>query len=302
MKPDYATLIDAEVWDFIRRSEAYYPPDAIGLSVPGQRAVYDRMCAAFYRGRPPGVSVRDGVIAGVGVRHYHGAGVRVLYLHGGGFVLGGLGSHDDICAEICAGTGYRVIAADYPLAPEHLHPVAYHAVLQVAQALLAEGGPLIIVGDSAGGTLAASVALALRGKLAGLVLIYAGLGSDLAAGSALIHADAPLLTRADVLYFRDIRAQPGQSLAQDETASPLAATDYRGLPPVLAFSAECDPLCDDGRIWVERVQAAGGRGRFVSEAGLVHGYLRARHMSARAGTSFARIVAGIAALGRGQEP
>lgn len=296
--PDYAALIDAETWGFIRATDAWYPPDAIARSVAEQRAVYDAMCRGFFQGYPPGVVARDCLLAGVPVRRYHGTGGRVLYLHGGGFVVGGLHSHDDVCAELCHQTGFEVVAADYRLAPEHRHPAAYADALAVAKALLAEGGALVLMGDSAGANLAAAVALTLRGLVQGQVLIYPGLGGDMAAGSYLTHADAPMLTTRDVIYYRDIRGEvPG-----DWRAAPLAAVDFRGVAPALVISAECDPLCDDGRAYVARIVAAGGRARWVMEPGLVHGYLRARSTVARARASFERIVGGVSRLMAGGDP
>ena len=80
---------------------------------------------------------------------------------------------------------------------------------------------------------------------------------------------------------------------------PLAAKSFSGLPPTVIFSAEVDPLCDDGRDYRDAILAAGGRAHWACEPGLVHGYLRARTTVARARDSFTRICAAIAALGRG---
>ncbi len=299
--PDYATLIDAATWDFIHKTNDFYPPDAIGLSLQDQRAVYDRMTAAFRQPYPPGVTATDQTLGGVPVRIYAGSAVTVMYLHGGGFVVGGLHSHDDICAEICAATGCRVISVDYRLAPEHLHPAAYDDALAATRAAASLGAPLVMVGDSAGGTLAASVSHALRRSavtVLGQVLIYAGLGGDPDTGSHLTHAHAPMLTRADVLYYRDIR-HGGAAPMSDPTAAPLKDTDFTGLPPTVAISAECDPLADDGRRYRDRILAAGGQAVWIEEAGLVHAYLRARHSVPRAKASFERICRAIALLGRG---
>lgn len=305
-QPDYQKLIDAPTWAFIRESEAAYPPDTASLSIAEQRAIYDRMCRAFHRGYPPGVTARDGAFGGVPCRHYPGAGASVVYLHGGGFVVGGLHSHDDICAEICASTGHRVISVDYRLVPEHLHPAAFDDALAATRAVAsAFGEPLVVVGDSAGGTLAAAVVHA-AGRHGGLgivgqVLIYAGLGGDVDKGSYLTHAEAPMLTRADVLYYKTLRhggAEPGT----DPTAAPLQDSDFDCLPPTVAFSAECDPIADDGEDYCARLIASGGRALWVREPGLVHGYLRARRTVPRAAASFARITQAIAGLARGQWP
>jgi hypothetical protein len=86
---DYASLIDAEIWAFIRATEAAYPADTASHSIAEQRAIYDRMCQVFLRGYPPGVTATDRSFAGVPCRVYAGRGATVIYAHGGGYVVGG---------------------------------------------------------------------------------------------------------------------------------------------------------------------------------------------------------------------
>ena len=295
--PDYDQLIDAPTWAFIAETARFYPADAVGLTMAQQRDVYDRMCRAFHAGYPEGVTARDGSASGVPLRVYETPGMvgTVVYMHGGGFVVGGLESHDDVCAEICAATGMRVVSVDYRLAPEHRHPAAFNDCLAAVQALHGDHGPLVLAGDSAGAALAASVSHALRGgevRLLGQVLIYPGLGGDRNAGSYLTHANAPMLTRDDVLFYARIRFD-GPEPQDDPTAAVLQDKNFAGLPPTVIFSAECDPLCDDGSDYATRIQKAGGQARWVREPGLVHGYLRARHSVPRAAASFGRITTAI---------
>lgn len=299
----YLNRVDAATWAFIRATEAQYPPDAIALDIGGQRRVYDAMCAVFRQPRPPGVTVWDEDRAGVPTRRYEtGASVHtIVYFHGGGFVVGGLDSHDDVCAEVCNATGLRVIGVDYRLVPEHPHPAAHDDALAAALAVAQAFGPVILMGDSAGGALAASVAHTLRhlpADVAGMVLIYAGLGAPMDRGSYVTHANAPMLTTADVRFYRSLR-HGGAEPPADPTATVLDDTDFAGLPPTAIFSAECDPVADDGRIYRDHIRAAGGRAEWTCEPGLVHGYLRARHSVPRARDSFARIVASVAGLARG---
>lgn len=294
---DYQTLIDAPTWAFIARTNACYPADTAAHSIADQRRIYDAMARSFHRGYPPGMIARDEIIASVPCRIYPGLRPVVLYLHGGGFVVGGLHSHDDVCAEICARTGLQVVAADYRLAPEHPHPAAYEDTLAVARAI-ATAGPYLLVGDSAGAGLAASVAHALRHSDTsplGMVLIYPGLGGSSNRGSYLVHADAPMLTRDDVLLYSKLRGSDAD--AKDPTASALHDTDFANLPPTTVFSAECDPLADDGRDYCNLITAAGGHAIWHLERGLVHGYLRARHSVPRAAHSFDRIITAISTLG-----
>lgn len=301
--PDYQTLIDAPTWAFIEKTNASYPENTATLSIADQRAIYDRMCAAFDTPYPAGVTSHDKPIAGVPCRIYPGAQPTVLYLHGGGYVVGGLHSHDGVCADIRAATGLTVVSADYRLSPEHKHPAAFDDACAVARALAAQG-PLILVGDSAGANLAAAASHALRPErlpIRGQVLIYPGLGGDMNRGSYLTQAHAPMLTRDDVLFYKDIR-HSGAAPAGDPTVSPLQDTDFTGLPPTLAIAAECDPLADDACAYATKVAKAGGRAQWVVEQGLVHGYLRARHSVPRAAVSFARITSAITALAKDRWP
>lgn len=301
--PDYATLIDAPTWDFIRQTEESYPPDTATLSIADQRAIYDRMCRVFFRGYPPGVTARDEVVADVPCRIYPGADPTVLYLHGGGMVVGGLHSHDDVCAEIRAETGLTVVAADYRLLPEHPTPAALEDTLAVARHL-AKSGPIVLAGDSAGGFLAASASHILRGEagvhVLGQVLIYPGLGGDLASGSALEHAHAPMLSRDDALYYQ--RLYRGSAAPGTVIVEPLKDSDFTRLPPTVAIGAECDPQCDEGARYEALIRAAGGRAQYFLARGLPHGFLRARTAVPRAAASFTQIIAAIAALSRGAWP
>ncbi|SPH17738.1 Carboxylesterase NlhH [Defluviimonas aquaemixtae] len=307
--PEYDRLLDADIRAFIREAESFYPPDCISQSRGEQRACYVRLCQAFDAPRPKGLAVTDRTFGGVPCRVYAPtdvlSGPVVVYFHGGGFVLGGLDSHDAICAELAAATGYRLVSVGYRLAPEHLHPAQYDDARAAAAAVAGEfAAPLLLAGDSAGATLAAALAHGLRGgavAISGQVLIYPYLGGDLDRGSFLIHAYAPLLTRDDMVYYAQVRFGDGP-IPRDATANPLHDSDFSGLPPSAVFVAGCDPLADDGRAYAARISAAGGRARVIEDSGLVHGYLRARHRSARARDAFRQIIATLSALGRGEAP
>lgn len=303
--PDYDRLLDPEVRAFVAKTESLYDPDTALRPLEDQRRAYDRLCAAFRRGLPDGVTATDAPLGGVPCRHYRpdnaAAGATVLYFHGGGYVLGGLASHDEICAELSARTRLPLVSVDYRLAPEHRHPAQERDALAALDALLAATGDrVVLAGDSAGGTLAALAAAARRGeRLAGQVLIYPALGGDLSSGSAVTHAHAPLLSRDDMLFYEGIRFGGGRG---PDTAWPLRTGDFAGLPPTVIFAAEYDPLFDDGPAYAARIAAAGGRALCLADHGLVHGWLRARYMSARAEVAFARIADAIAGLARGDMP
>lgn len=306
---DYKTLIDAETWTFIERTNSYYPPETIDYTIAQQREIYDRMCREFFAGYPAGVAVETSAIAtpthDIPIRIYRSASqpaATVLYIHGGGFILGGLDSHDDVCAELCARTGCEVVSVDYRLAPEYLHPAAFDdAMSAFAWAASSRDRPILLCGDSAGGNLCAAVAHATRGQAkrpVGQVLIYPGLGGDRSKGSYVTHAEAPMLTLRDLEFYKHIRTG-GADRAGDATLAPLADTDFANLPPTVLITAECDPLSSDGETYRDRIIAGGGRATWVEEPGLVHGYLRARHTVGRARESFTRIVDAASALGKG---
>lgn len=164
--------------------------------------------------------------------------------------------------------------------------------------------PVVLCGDSAGGNLAAAVSHTVRGddrQPIGQVLIYPGLGGATDRGSYLTHAQAPMLTTRDTLYYAEIRGG-GFNWSTDPRFAPLADPDFSGLPDTVVISAECDPLSDDGRHYCQRVSAAGGKAIWNNEPGLVHGYLRARHTVTRARSSFRRICTAVHLLGQGRWP
>lgn len=342
----YRQFIDQQTIDFIDRTVAFYPADTITASITRQREIYDGMCREFAVAPPSLVNWQDTAIAGtdassnsnpVKLRCYScvatnpatlltqteanngnkAAETLLIYLHGGGFVVGGLESHHDVCAEFCQRSGLDVVAVDYRLSPEHSHPAALDDVLSVINHVAQSGKRMILCGDSAGGNLAAAASAAccqnarLNGVIAAQLLIYPGLGGDCLphvvdeitafqsnavpreATSYTKHANAPMLTLQEVLFYREVRLpqggieNPATSLA---SIAPLLADQFDGLPPTVCFGAQCDPLHDDGEWYCSAIVEAGGRAEFSSEAGLVHGYLRARNSVDRASDSFSRIV------------
>ncbi|MEL0436250.1 alpha/beta hydrolase [Phycobacter sp. K97] len=301
---DYEKLIDAETWGFIRKTADCYPADTAERSIAEQRAIYDAMSESFRAPRPDVVDCTDTLASGVPVRVYTaGDPTRtVMYCHGGGFVVGGLESHDDVCAEICAQSGYRVVAVDYRLAPEHLHPAMFEDAGAAFEWCLSEfDGGIVLAGDSAGANLCAAVAHRARGstdRLLGQVLVYGAFGGDVNAGSYVEHADAPMLTRDEILFYQRIRCVGGTPPKGDPTFAPLHDSDFSDLPPTVLVTADCDPVRDDSRAYRDRILAAGGRAHWINEEGLVHGYLRARHSVQRARDSFERISVAIEALGQ----
>jgi acetyl esterase len=167
----YAMLEEPGIRRFMAETERLYPADAVAFTMAEQRAFYDRLCAHFRKPRPPSVTVKEATVPGPGgpipIRIYRTSCEPdlpvVLYLHGGGYVLGGLDSHDDVCAELAEQAGVGVVAVAYRLAPEHRFPAAFEDCWAVLAALADGGlgfdaGRIVVAGDSAGGNLAAAVA------------------------------------------------------------------------------------------------------------------------------------------------
>ena len=314
----YPMLEDDGIRRFMAETDALYPPARAAATVAEQRRLYDRLCAHFRKGRPATatVTVSDHRIDGPGgildVRLYRpAAGARrpaLLYLHGGGFVVGGLDSHDDVCAELAERADVAVLAVDYRLAPEHVFPAALDDAMAALAWLRAEAGPLgieagriAVGGDSAGGTLAAAACLRCRDAglpaPTGQVLIYPWLGGDPTAGSYVSQAEAPGLTAAGMAHYRALYLGPEAAEGPaSKYAEPLAETDYRGLPPAFLVACRFDPLHDDCAAYAARLAEAGVAATVRDEPLLVHGCLRARHMSAPAGRSFAAIARAAASL------
>ena len=298
-------ITDPEVLKFIADTEAAYPSEANHATAEDNRRMYDAMCAVFRAPRPEGLPVRDESVAGVPVRRYSPAGSDarpfLLYSHGGGYVVGGLDSHDDVCAELAVATGCEVVAVDYRLAPEHLYPAQIDDVSAVWQAETASGRAGIAIGDSAGGNLSAGLCIRMR-RLGGAmplaqVLIYPGLGGDMEAPSYSENAEAPMLRTADLKAYAGMLTGGDLELRRSNPEiSPLRADSFSSLPPAFIVTADVDPLRDDGPAFRDALQAAGIRADLRNEPQLPHGYLRARHCSARAGESFRAICDWISAF------
>lgn len=292
--------LDDEILEFIRRVEAARPAAAKAVSLDTQRRLYRELAQSFNAPRPPSIQVTDHVIETpaepVPVRLYHPARSQALptlvYYHGGGWVVGDLDTHDSITAEIADRANVNVMAVDYRLAPEYPYPAAFDDAYRCVTALAGDGesygidgSKLAVGGDSAGGNLAAAVCLKARAesgpRLLAQILIYPVLAGNDRSASYADKAQAPMLTRADMLaYFRHYLGE--RFPTDDPYAAPLAAADLSGLPPAYIVTAQHDPLWDDGRRYALALRAAGVSCDYVEGGGLVHGFLRARHVSVRA--------------------
>jgi acetyl esterase len=216
-------------------------------------------------------SVRDLVIpgqaGGIPARVYSpaaGAPGVVVYYHGGGWVLGSVDEWDASVRAFAVASGCDVVSVDYRLAPEHVFPAAvddaYDALVWAAGSL-ADGRPLIVAGDSAGGNLAAVCALRARDaggpSLALQLLVYPVTDHDLERKSYHQYDGTEfILNRRDMAWFWG-HYVPDPAARANPYASPLRATDLSGLPPAYIVTAEHDPLRDEVFAYADRLRAAG---------------------------------------------
>ena len=207
----------------------------------------------------------------------------LVYYHGGGWVIGDLDTHDVQCRQITAEAGITVVAVDYRLAPEHKFPAAADDawaatrwVVAHAGELGVDAGRLAVAGDSAGGNLAAVVALMARDAggpdIALQVLIYPVTDVGAESQSYSDFAEGYMLTRDGMRWFTNhYLKSPGE--AKDWRVSPLRAASLAKLPPALVITAGFDPLRDEGAAYARRLTEAGVQVDYVNYGGMIHGFM-----------------------------
>ncbi len=291
--------------------------------VPPTHTLPPREARALYRERrfytqpaPPDIGeVRDlsmpGPAGEIPLRLYRPLGSAaqarlpvLVYYHGGGWVIGDLDTHDTLCRELANGSGCAVVSVDYRMGPEHKFPaavedcvVATRWVAAQAATLGADAARIAVGGDSAGGNLAAVVAITLRDAggppLVFQALAYPATDQRMDSASHAKFGEGYLLTRDNMLWYRDNYLAPADY--DDWRASPLRAADLARLPPAHIITAGYDPLLDEGRAYSERLLAAGVPVLYECFEGMAHGFLTmggvlaaANHALYRLGQSLAQ--------------
>lgn len=207
----------------------------------------------------------------------------IVYFHGGGWVVGSVALSDNFCRALANASGCAVLSVEYRLAPEHRYPAAgddaYAATRWAAEhadELGVDPTRLAVGGSSAGGNLAAVVSLMAseRGgpKIALQWLHVPVMDADFTRASYAANGAGMGLTRAGMEWFWRHYA-PDVAQRREPHASPLRATDLRGLPPAIFTIAQCDPLRDEGAAYAERLRAAGVPVVYMEYPGMVHAFM-----------------------------
>lgn len=276
-------------------------PSMTEMEPAAAREMYRAMGAAKTRADVHEVSDRE--IADVPVRIYRPAATTglpaLVFFHGGGWVIGDLETHDGDCRTLANAAGCVVIAIDYRLAPEHRYPAALDdcyavatAVAEMSEELGIDPERIAVGGDSAGGNLAASVALKARDgsgpSFVHQLLIYPVTDAHFETDSYRDNAEGYMLTRQGMEWFFD-HYVPDASARQDPLVAPLRASHHGGLPPATIITAEYDPLRDEGEALGARLEAAGVPVVTRRYDGMIHGFFGMTDLleGARAANQFA---------------
>ncbi|HEX6420572.1 MAG TPA: alpha/beta hydrolase [Acidimicrobiales bacterium] len=274
------------ILDFI---EAAQGPPSDEMTPDEVRAGYEALSAIGAQAEM--ASVTERVVPGPGgdipVRVYvptrePGPRPVLVYFHGGGWVIGSLDTHDRTVRALAAGSGATVVSVGYRLAPEHPFPAAVEDALAAVRWVAANAAHLhvdpsrlAVGGDSAGGNLAAVVAIELRDAPVDIrfqLLVYPVTDGTMSHRSIDENGEGYFLTKATMAWF--LGHYLGDGDRTDPRVSPLHAPDeaLAGLPPALVVTAEYDPLRDEGEAYAARLAAAGVDATAHRYDGMIHGF------------------------------
>ena len=287
--------VDPKAQALIEAMEGAFPPLDENMSAPDLRALIKQASHVITVAPEAVGSVENRTIPGPGgeipIRIYRpatgpddGPLPVVVFFHGGGFVVCDLDSHDDICRAVTNASKCVLVAVDYCLAPEHPFPEppedGYAATAWVAShgdELGVDATRLAVMGDSAGGGMAAAVCLMARDRggprIAFQVLVYPMLNYDFTTPSHVNTGEGYFLKSEEVQwYWRRYLANPDVD-GSHPYASPLQASDHSRLPPALVITAEHDPLRDEGEAYGAALRAAGVDAVVTRYDGMFHSFL-----------------------------
>jgi acetyl esterase len=254
----------------------------------------------------PAGSIPARVYTPVTLRKTHDLAPCLVFFHGGGWVIGNLDSHDVVCRKLADEGQLIVISIDYRLAPEHKFPAAVDDVIAATKWIAGNAGQLgidasrlVIGGDSAGGNLAAVVAIAARDgngpAIAGQVLIYPAVDFAMTHPSHSEPETSILLTHSAIKWFSSHYLNAPTD-GNDWRASPARTTTLAGLPPAYVLTAGADPLRDEGDEYAERLKQAGVAVTYRHFPGQFHGFFTMGKLLPQANVAASEIGAWLRAL------
>jgi acetyl esterase len=269
--PATHTLTPAQAREFYRERRTFSQPDPRPMA-----EVRDLSATGPHGAIPLRLYRPQGAIA---------PSAALVYYHGGGWVIGDLDTHDVLCRQLADDAGCVVVAVDYRLGPEHRFPgavddgiAALRWVQSNASSLGLDAARMAVGGDSAGGNLAAVVALAVRDAGDGApplklqLLIYPATDMRAVAPSHTHNGEGYLLTRDTIAYFRSHYIDEPEHYS-DWRCSPLLHSDLSALPPALVITAGFDPLRDEGRQYADALSKAGTPAQYLCFERQIHGFI-----------------------------
>jgi acetyl esterase len=229
--------------------------------------------------------ISDETVGSVPIRIYRNSGEStglIVYFHGGGFVIGSIGLMDNVARELAHCSGAVVISVEYRLAPEHPYPAGLDDCESVTRWAFANverfnvpSDRVFVAGESAGGNLAAAVALRFRDSgdltLAGQILMYPGVAGPLVHPSTVEFDGLVISLKAGENYWAAYSGS--QNIDRDPYAAPLHAESLKDLPPAVVVLGGCDMLRDEGRAYAGRLRDDGVEVDEVCYPGQPHGFI-----------------------------
>ena len=270
-RPAYETLSPTEARDYYLQARLVTNPEPPELESVAPLAIPS-----------PHGSIPARIYTPKTLRQTNGLAPGLVFFHGGGWVIGDLDTHDVVCRKLADEGRLIVVSVDYRLAPEHKFPAAVDDAIAATTWIAAHAGELgidaarlLVGGDSAGGNLAAVVAIAARDgngpAISGQLLIYPATDFAMAHPSHSEPETSILLTHSVIRWFRDHYLR-GAADVHDWRASPARAGTLAGLPPAYVLTAGADPLRDEGDEYASRLTQAGVAVTHRTFPGQFHGF------------------------------
>ena len=294
-RPAYETLSPTEARDYYWQARLVTNPEPPELKSVAPLAIpspHGSIPARVYTPKTP--------------RRTNGLAPGLVFFHGGGWVIGDLDTHDVVCRKLADEGQLIVISVDYRLAPEHKFPAAVDDAMAAtawiaghAAELHIDAARLLVGGDSAGGNLAAVVAISARDgngpALAGQLLIYPATDFAMTHPSHREPETSILLTHSVIRWFRDHYLNDAADV-HDWRASPARAETLIGLPPAYVLTAGADPLRDEGDEYARRLKQAGVAVTQRRFPGQFHGFFTMGKLLPQANVAAAEIGVWLRAL------